>query len=46
MSILEMARKRLAGELAAFEVMWNEHYRLALNRVKGLARPLPIDYPF
>lgn len=41
-----MARKHLGGELTAFEVMWNEYYRLALERVNGAARPLPIDYPF
>ncbi|MCK1641403.1 FAD-binding oxidoreductase [Bradyrhizobium sp. 157] len=45
-SILGMARKHLGGELTAFEVMWNEYYRLALERVNGVVRPLPVDYPF
>ncbi|MCP3392304.1 FAD-binding oxidoreductase [Bradyrhizobium sp. CCGB12] len=45
-SILGMARKHLGGELTAFEVMWNEYYRLALERVNGLVRPLPVHYPF
>lgn len=26
--------------------MWNEYYRLALERVNGMVRPLPVDYPF
>lgn len=45
-SVLGMARKHLGGELTAFEVMWNEYYRLALERVNGMVRPLPVDYPF
>lgn len=45
-SIFGMARKHLGGELTAFEVMWNEYYRLALERVGGVIRPLPVNYPF
>jgi len=45
-SILGLARKLLSGELTAFEVMWNEYYRLVLERVNGVVRPLPVDYPF
>ncbi|MBH5371569.1 FAD-binding oxidoreductase [Bradyrhizobium glycinis] len=45
-SILGMARKLLGGELTAFEVMWSEYYRLALERVNGVVRPLPVHYPF
>ena len=41
-----MARERLGGELTAFEVMWNAYYRLTLERVKGLAGPLPTHHPF
>ena len=34
MALLRLARKRLGGELTAFEVMWNEYYRLVIERVK------------
>jgi FAD/FMN-containing dehydrogenase len=45
-TFLELARKRLGGELTAFEVMWNEYYRLTTELVKGVAAPLPTNYPF
>ncbi|MCC8969172.1 FAD-binding oxidoreductase [Bradyrhizobium brasilense] len=45
-SILVMARKHLGGELTAFEVMWNEYYRLIVKRVKGVVGPLRADHPF
>ncbi|MGY0576129.1 FAD-binding oxidoreductase [Bradyrhizobium sp. RDM12] len=45
-SILQMARKHLRGELTAFEVMWNEYYRLTVERVKGVTGPLPSHHPF
>ncbi|UPK28199.1 FAD-binding oxidoreductase [Bradyrhizobium sp. 195] len=45
-SILEMARRHLGGELTAFEVMWNEYYRLTVERVKGVVGPLPIHHSF
>jgi FAD/FMN-containing dehydrogenase len=45
-ALLALARKRLGGELTAFEVMWNSYYRLTTELVKGVARPLPADHPF
>ncbi|SDD37682.1 FAD/FMN-containing dehydrogenase [Bradyrhizobium brasilense] len=45
-SFLEMARQRLGGELTAFEVMWNEYYRLTVERVNGVVAPLPAFHPF
>ncbi|UPJ79406.1 FAD-binding oxidoreductase [Bradyrhizobium sp. 183] len=45
-SFLRMARKHLGGELTAFELMWNEYYRLTVERVKGVIGPLPTRYPF
>src|SRR5262249_53162350 len=38
--------RRLGGELTAFEVMWNEYYRLVTERVKGVAAPLVTNHPF
>ncbi|MGY3582504.1 FAD/FMN-containing dehydrogenase [Bradyrhizobium sp. USDA 4341] len=45
-SILGIARSHLAGELTAFEVMWNEYYRLIVERVKGVVGPLQTRHPF
>ncbi|QQN65473.1 FAD-binding oxidoreductase [Bradyrhizobium diazoefficiens] len=45
-SFLGMARHHLGGELTAFEAMWNDYYRLTVERVKGLVVPLPTHYPF
>jgi FAD/FMN-containing dehydrogenase len=45
-ALLTLARKRLGGELTAFEVMWNSYYRLTTELVKGVARPLAADHPF
>src|SRR6476661_6098322 len=45
-AFLELARKRLGGDLTAFEVMWNEYYRLTTELVKGVAAPLPTNHPF
>ena len=45
-AFLRMARERLGGELTAFEVMWNAYYRLTVERVKGVAGPLPTHHPF
>ncbi|MCK1679379.1 hypothetical protein IVA87_07880 [Bradyrhizobium sp. 147] len=45
-SFLGMARQRLGGELTAFEAMWNGYYRLTIERVSGVARPLPTHHPF
>lgn len=45
-SFLGMARQHLGGELTAFEAMWNEYYRLTVERVKGLVVPLPTHHPF
>ena len=45
-AFLDLARTRLAGDLTAFEVMWNEYYRLTTELVKGVAAPLPTDHSF
>jgi FAD/FMN-containing dehydrogenase len=45
-SFLKLARRFLGGELSAFEVMWNEYYRLTVERVKGVVGPLPTHHPF
>jgi FAD/FMN-containing dehydrogenase len=45
-TFLRLARTRLGGELTAFEVMWNEYYRFVVERVKGVAGPLPTNHPF
>lgn len=45
-SFLGMARKHLDGQLTAFEVMWNEYYRMVVERVKGVIGPLPTNHPF
>jgi len=45
-ALLDLARTRLAGDLTAFEVMWNEYYRLTTELVKGVAAPLPTHHPF
>ncbi|OSI71058.1 FAD-binding oxidoreductase [Bradyrhizobium canariense] len=45
-SFLGMARQHLGGELTAFEAMWNEYYRLTVERVNGVVAPLPTHYPF
>ncbi|MBR1152064.1 FAD-binding oxidoreductase [Bradyrhizobium sp. JYMT SZCCT0428] len=45
-AMLDLARKRLGGELTAFEVMWNSYYRLVTQLVRGVAAPLPATHPF
>ncbi len=45
-AFLKLARKQLGGQLTAFEVMWNEYYRLTVERVKGVTGPLPTHHPF
>lgn len=45
-SFLSLARKHLGGEPTAFEAMRNEYYRFTVERVKGLAVPLPTHHPF
>jgi len=45
-SLLDLARARLGGDLTAFEVMWNEYYRLTTELVQGVAAPLPTSHPF
>lgn len=45
-SFLKLARSHLGGELTAFEVMWNEYYRLTVERVTGIVGPLPTHHPF
>ena len=46
MTFLKLARKSLGGDLTAFEVMWNAYYRQTVERVKGVAGPLPTHHPF
>ncbi|KRR29643.1 hypothetical protein CQ13_38285 [Bradyrhizobium retamae] len=45
-AILGLARKHLGGELTAFEVMWNEYYRLTVERVEGVVGPLRAHHPY
>lgn len=45
-ALLALARTRLGGDLTAFEVMWNEYYRLTTELVRGVAAPLPTNHPF
>lgn len=45
-ALLKLVRTHLGGELTAFEVMWNNYYRLTVERVKGVAGPLPTSHPF
>jgi FAD/FMN-containing dehydrogenase len=45
-ALLARSRERLGGDLTAFEVMWNEYYRLTTELVKGVAAPLPTNHPF
>jgi FAD/FMN-containing dehydrogenase len=45
-ALLALSRTRLGGDLTAFEVMWNEYYRLTTELVKGVAAPLPTNHPF
>ncbi|MHB0791323.1 FAD-binding oxidoreductase [Bradyrhizobium sp. 5.13L] len=45
-SFLSMARQHLGGELTAFEAMWNDYYRLIVERVNGVVGPLPTYHPF
>jgi FAD/FMN-containing dehydrogenase len=45
-AFLDLARTRLAGDLTAFEAMWNEYYRLTTELVKGVVAPLPTNHPF
>lgn len=46
MTFLKMTRERLGGQLTAFEVMWNAYYRHTVERVQGVASPLPTNHPF
>ena len=45
-ALLGLARKRLGGELTAFEVMCKFYYRYATELVKGVVAPLPAGSPF
>src|SRR6201988_5032403 len=45
-AFLDLARTRLAGDLTALEVMWEEYYRLTTELVKGVAAPFPTNHPF
>src|SRR5450432_978476 len=45
-ALLDLSRKRLGGELTAFEVMCNTYYRYATELVKGVVAPLKAGSPF
>jgi FAD/FMN-containing dehydrogenase len=45
-ALLGLARKRLGGELTAFEVMCKYYYGYATELVKGNVAPLPSGSPF
>jgi FAD/FMN-containing dehydrogenase len=45
-ALLALSRSRLGGDLTAFEVMWNNYYRLTTELVKGVAAPLATNHPF
>jgi FAD/FMN-containing dehydrogenase len=45
-ALLGLARKRLGGELTAFEVMCKFYYGYATELVKGNVAPLPAGSPF
>ena len=45
-ALLALARSQLGGDLTAFEVMWNNYYRLTTELVKGVAAPLATNHPF
>ncbi len=45
-ALLDLARKRLGGELTAFEVMCKFYYRYATELVKGVVAPLPAGSPY
>jgi FAD/FMN-containing dehydrogenase len=45
-ALLDLSRRRLGGELTAFEAMWNSYYRLTTELVKGVVAPLPTNHPF
>jgi FAD/FMN-containing dehydrogenase len=45
-ALLDRSRMRLGGDLTAFEVMWNDYYRLTTELVPGVAAPLPTNHPF
>ena len=45
-ALLGLARKRLGGELTAFEVMCKFYYRYATELVKGVVAPLPAGSPY
>jgi FAD/FMN-containing dehydrogenase len=44
-ALLNLSRKRLGGELTAFEVMCKFYYRYATELVKGVVAPLPAGSP-
>ena len=45
-ALLDLSRKRLGGELTAFEVMCNTYYRYATELVKGVVAPLKAGSPY
>jgi FAD/FMN-containing dehydrogenase len=45
-ALLDLSRKRLGGELTAFEVMCNAYYRYATELVKGVVAPLKAGSPY
>jgi FAD/FMN-containing dehydrogenase len=44
--LLQHMRRELAGDLTAFEVMWNRYYRQVIEKIPGVQAPFPADRPF
>jgi FAD/FMN-containing dehydrogenase len=45
-AFLGAMRRRLGGDLTAFEVMWSPYYIRATQHVPGVVAPLPPGHPF
>lgn len=44
--LLKHMRRELAGDLTAFQVMWNRYYRQVVEKIPGVQAPFPADRPF
>ncbi|QJQ96588.1 MULTISPECIES: FAD-binding oxidoreductase [Halomonadaceae] len=44
--LLQAMRHRLGGQLSAFEVMWQSHYRLLTEESGRHAAPISTEYPY
>jgi FAD/FMN-containing dehydrogenase len=45
-ALLRHAQRALSGRVSAFEVMWEDFYRLVTTRIPGQRQPLPLGSPF